>query len=558
MASFAKSAYFRSVFFWLILVGVHLAVLGSSCLQPLENNAHDAFIRNRKLPVDPNIVIIEIAEDSLQSIGRWPWPRHYHAVLTHILNTWGARAIVFDAIFSEPSESLEDKAFIEALEKSRQVYFPVVLEPDQQKKKWIHCLPEFEKNAKAVGHINAVSDADGVLRYVKPTLEYAGKSYPYLAVQVAYDYLGKPLGSASQSLPFPVDKNGELLINWAGKWCDTFYHYSYIDILSSFRDAQSGQKPLISPQDIQGKICIIGLTATGQVDTKVNPLEPAYPGPGVHATVINSILTHHFLKEAPTWLNGLFLLVIGFFGFLLFVPFRNVVSFLGGLLLAASWLALAYVMFLKTGILVSVIQPILLLTSMFVLFSLLALVTSTRERFQLYELATRDGLTGLYTIRHFKSVLSRSITAAQKISEPLSLIIIDIDDFKKVNDTYGHQAGDLVLKGISQCILKSTRYQRSLAEADIVARYGGEEIIVMLHKAALKNVSKIVGERIRTSVEQCSFDYNGKEIKVTVSLGISTLNPQDTLETLISRADAALYHAKRSGKNQVCTKEISN
>jgi diguanylate cyclase (GGDEF)-like protein len=159
-------------------------------------------------------------------------------------------------------------------------------------------------------------------------------------------------------------------------------------------------------------------------------------------------------------------------------------------------------------------------------------------------LALTDGLTGLYNHRHFQERLSEEFKKAERFSEPLSLILTDIDHFKKVNDTYGHPAGDMVLKGFSGIIRETVR------EIDIPARYGGEEFAIMALKADADEARKIA-ERIRKRVEAHRFEADGVSIGVTVSLGIASY-PRDasSREELIERADQALYKAKESGRNR--------
>ncbi len=159
-------------------------------------------------------------------------------------------------------------------------------------------------------------------------------------------------------------------------------------------------------------------------------------------------------------------------------------------------------------------------------------------------LALTDGLTGLYNHRHFQERLAEEFRKAERFSEPLSLILTDIDHFKKVNDTYGHPAGDAVLKGFSGIIRETVR------EIDIPARYGGEEFAIMALKADAGEARKIA-ERIRKRVEAHRFEADGVSIAVTVSLGIASY-PRDasSREELIERADQALYKAKESGRNR--------
>ncbi|MCK5351844.1 diguanylate cyclase, partial [bacterium] len=162
---------------------------------------------------------------------------------------------------------------------------------------------------------------------------------------------------------------------------------------------------------------------------------------------------------------------------------------------------------------------------------------------KLKELAIRDGLTGLFNHRHFKEVLDRELARAVRYERTLSLIMLDVDNFKDYNDTHGHPAGDEVLKTLADII--STR----LRVVDCPARYGGEEFAVLLPETDLDG-GKTVADDIRAQVE--SFPFTGRESqplgKVTVSLGVAEFNPDIAeLPPLLERADEALYRAKNEG-----------
>ncbi len=162
-------------------------------------------------------------------------------------------------------------------------------------------------------------------------------------------------------------------------------------------------------------------------------------------------------------------------------------------------------------------------------------------------LAVRDGLTGLYNHRYFQDKLSEELAKADRYKKDLSLILTDVDHFKKFNDTYGHQEGDKVLMGVSQVLQETVR-----AKVDTVARYGGEEFAVILPETD-GNAAYDLGERIRKSIESRLFEYEGKKIyRVTLSLGLSSY-PFDAIEKrlLIQYADQALYDAKKNGRNCV-------
>lgn len=159
-------------------------------------------------------------------------------------------------------------------------------------------------------------------------------------------------------------------------------------------------------------------------------------------------------------------------------------------------------------------------------------------------MAITDGLTGLYNHRHFQERLSLEFSRLSRLSTSLSLLLIDIDHFKKINDTYGHPAGDEVLRGVAGVIRDTIR------NIDIPARYGGEEFAVLLPDTKIDGAIKMA-ERLRSSILNRRFSFNEKEIAVTVSTGIAT-SPYDakTKEELIEKADEALYRAKQSGRNR--------
>lgn len=163
---------------------------------------------------------------------------------------------------------------------------------------------------------------------------------------------------------------------------------------------------------------------------------------------------------------------------------------------------------------------------------------------EIERMAITDGLTGLFNHRTFQERLAAEFKRLHRFPEPLSLLLIDIDFFKKINDLYGHPAGDEVLRNIAGVIKETVR------DVDVPARYGGEEFAAILvgtnHEGAMN-----MAERLRKSVEDKRFNLDGKEVRVTVSIGVATA-PYDTgdREELIGKADQALYHSKRNGRNR--------
>jgi diguanylate cyclase (GGDEF)-like protein len=157
-----------------------------------------------------------------------------------------------------------------------------------------------------------------------------------------------------------------------------------------------------------------------------------------------------------------------------------------------------------------------------------------------------DSLTGLYNRGYFEESLSGEISRSRRYDTEFSILFLDLDDFKNINDSMGHLAGDFVLKKVANLIVKEKR------EEDVVARYGGEELVIILPETNKVNTI-IKAERIRKKIQDLSLLFDGKDIKISVSGGVATF-PQDAVDAqkLIQCADQALYRAKSDGKNRIC------
>ncbi|MCA9358707.1 GGDEF domain-containing protein [Candidatus Kaiserbacteria bacterium] len=179
------------------------------------------------------------------------------------------------------------------------------------------------------------------------------------------------------------------------------------------------------------------------------------------------------------------------------------------------------------------------------------------ENEKLKKLAYTDTLTGLMTRRawepsfeHMLSMLREASDRRADVGEhSVSVMMIDIDHFKSVNDTFGHAAGDVILRKVAQAI------KDTLRKTDLVCRWGGEEIVV-----ALDNISKesviVMAEKVRVAVANLRFPECGDEFKVTVSIGVAVLHERNPKVKLVDHADAALYEAKESGRDQVIYREV--
>ena len=172
-------------------------------------------------------------------------------------------------------------------------------------------------------------------------------------------------------------------------------------------------------------------------------------------------------------------------------------------------------------------------------------IRNAQEHGKMKDLAMRDGLTELLNRRIFDETLAYKVKCPDM--HPVSLLIIDLDNFKQVNDTFGHQAGDQVLKTVAKILKESCRGQ------DLVARYGGEEFAIILSQTKAVTAHAIA-QRIRNRVAKTAFTFDDRQLQMTASIGLATCQEGSSIFTanLVKQADRALYQAKRTGKNKVC------
>lgn len=166
---------------------------------------------------------------------------------------------------------------------------------------------------------------------------------------------------------------------------------------------------------------------------------------------------------------------------------------------------------------------------------------------ELSELVSTDALTGLFNFRHFKTILQAEMDRSKRSGIPTSLVMVDIDHFKSVNDDYGHETGNLALKHLAEILRNEVR------TTDIVCRYGGEEFAMVFPETHL-NLAVKVADRIRELIANSSIPFEGGEINLTASMGASVYMKTSVLdfEDFVASVDKYLYEAKQSGRNCIC------
>ncbi|MBL7069801.1 MAG: CHASE2 domain-containing protein [Candidatus Omnitrophica bacterium] len=520
--------------------------------------------------INRDVVFVDMGEDSIKKIGRWPWSREWHATIISILSQFGAKAVVFDVIFSEASSEFSDGAMEEAMKKANNVYIPYALELERYnkaKRAWdvrdiILPLERFSRWARGGGHITIVPDPDGIIRRVPAVVDYNSSVYPQLGLKVACNMLGidparykikrtffgryiKIGEDKKESIYIPVDEKNQMLVNWVGRWGQDFKHYSFVEVITSYQSLLAKKEPLVNLGEFKDKICVIGLTAPGLYDIKPNPLQPAYPAVGTNANVINGVLNKDFVKKAPQWLDAMIIIILGL---LLTANISKVNPVRGAsiaLLMVLTYLMISFAVLDILNLWVSFIHPFVVIILGYLVITFYNQIVVSIERAKLFTLATKDGLTGLFVIRHFNLLLEADMERIRSRGGRLSILMSDIDHFKKINDSYGHQVGDFILSEVASILMACCR------QLDIPSRYGGEEFIVMLPGASIEDAA-MVAERIRSRVEGHDFRMGDKTYKATISLGVAEFtNAEDKRDDLIKQADGALYQSKEGGRNRI-------
>lgn len=332
-------------------------------------------------PVDPRIVIIEIGEDSLNSLGRWPFDRKYHAVLIRALAQAQAEAVVFDVILGESSAS--DKELAEATSEAGMVFYPQVYKFSDgaaSREILVPLIRELKETCAGYGHINVVADIDGKIRHQPLLIEFKDTYVPLLGLLPALKILGIPqqeikvgknyvqLGRqvnpvrelhCSNGVKIPVDEQGLNLINYTAKWGKSFKHYSYLDVLRSYVQIKNNQEPILDLSLLKDKICFVGLTAAGTHDLKPVPLETNYPMVGVLAQTLNSVLQNKFLQRLSRLPNLFLQILLGCAVLVIlkkYPPLKSLFLYIG---LVAIWTAGVVLAFIFLGVWIDLFYPVL-------------------------------------------------------------------------------------------------------------------------------------------------------------------------------------------------------
>jgi adenylate cyclase len=411
--------------------------------------------------VNPDIAIIEIGEDTLKSLGKWPLPRDYHASLIDVLNRFKARMIVFDILFCEPTAW--DEVLVASTRDSGNVYYPFAFRLRENRKSGFleaagidaPIVKDLEGAARGTGFINKMVDIDGKVRRVPILLRFNGRLYKSLAFKVACDYLGVDSeagvfdrnGILFKHKRVPIDENGYTLLNFAGRWVETFAHYSYLDILASYKEVSEGKKPRMDLDKLAGKICFVGLTATGTQEMGPVPIQSAYPMLGIHANLFNMLTEDSYVVRPGRIVNLLILVLLSLVIIYLTRRFRPSIAFLISLAIILLLFMSAVMLFALSRIWIDIVCPSAILFGVYVVFTLKKYIAEVKAREKMQkELAVASSIQKCFLPAGIPSVPGLDIAADMKTAKEVGG---DLYDFIKLDDNrLGVMIGDVSGKGI--------------------------------------------------------------------------------------------------------------
>jgi len=344
-----------------------------------------------------DIVIIEVGDDSIEKLGKWPFPRNYHALLVQALRSVGADTVIFDIFFSEKKEG--DAAFAESVKESGNVYIPYVfdLARDARERSRIYAtgyaaplIEPLKEAARGTGYVNVEPDADGKIRRIPPFIEYNGVYYPHITFLVALNKLGYDFDKinivpgkyikVSEDLTIPLGDDSSVLVDYPAKWGKAFRHYSYVDILQSYLADVTGQTPAIDLGELKDTVCFIGLTATASPDAHPSPTEPLYPGVGVHTSLYNSVMNRSFLDRMSRWGNIAILVFLWLLTGYVTAKSRKRFAVISIVLIMTGYVAAAVLAFWLAGVWIDVFYPLVTIAAIYVIFTFKKYVAETQKR----------------------------------------------------------------------------------------------------------------------------------------------------------------------------------
>lgn len=483
--------------------------------------------------VAQDIVVVTIDDESLREIGmQWPWPRSVLAQLISKISESSPSLICIDLVFSGKSaDPREDAALIDSFKGSKNIVAAAYFGSDGR-----YMIPseEIASGLKDFGFVNKPRDIDNTIRRMRPYyVSTSGDIIDYsLSLKVASILLNVP--PAGLSLMVPLSKEGVTYIKFFG----TLNKFNRI---SAWKIMKDGADISI----LKNKSVFLGVTSESFHDTYHTPLG-MMPGVMIDLNESLTYINRSFFRYANHEMNALILFV-----FVLMAVFAGLrLSMLSGILFTASEIVLfvsfGMLLFLR-NVIIDSFGPMLMIITSTVLLHGARYALMIGENIVLRKEAVTDGLTQLYLYRYFEMQLKRELKRAFYMRSDLALVIYDIDHFKKINDNYGHEFGNIVLKAVAKSLKDHSR------KNNIIARYGGEEFCIIVPGMKRDHAVKYA-ERLRNLVSFLEFKTDkGEKVKITMSAGLVMAEDalSDNPSDFVKAADAALYRSKDNGRDRI-------
>ncbi len=510
----------------------------------------DAWLYDRiggavSLSPDPRIVVVAVDEKSLAELGRWPWSRRVHARLVDELGRLGAQGVGLDLLLSEPAlfDPEGDALLARAISRNGRVVLPVLAEPTQRDGAPVELLPipEFAASAAALGHVDVTADVDGVVRSAWLRAGQGSARWPSLAL--AMSQLSAP-ADADTALPGQRSDAGEpsspqrwvrdyrVLVPYA-QGADRFPRVSFVDVINQ----------RVPASQLQGRHVLVGTTVAGMGETVRVPgavAQRELDAVEYEANVLNMLLQGKAIT--PLSLGGQWLLSI------LLVALPMLLCGLPGL--RPLWRGIALTIVFTLVLCWALLRfPHLWFPASSALLLLLigAGICAWRMARRSRHAAQTDPVTGLANRGRFQHLLEQETRAAQRTQLPVSLLLLDIDHFRQINERHGHASGDTALRTLARVLRGRARRPR-----DLIARLGGDEFAVLLPETS-SQAAATIATTIHVDLANLAArgEKAGDATPFTASIGIHTLHGETLDATeLFERADAALFQAKQGGRNR--------
>lgn len=542
------------------LIYLVLLVHPSRILEIPRLKIHDLFLGARYLVSErpaalKDLFLIAVDQESLDRIKeKWPFRWRLYAEVLDKIRAGSPRLVALDLVFWRKVDPLDEFLLSEAVRKAGNVILGAYV--DDAEGKYILSREEIRREALSSGVVNLPHDKDFRIRRAR--LFYRDTKGRLAAWPWEMEILTHLLGLNRGR--FKITRHG---IRLGKGFRIPFYRNVSALINYRFKENDLERMPLwkvLEGENLESKVrnrvVVIGATASALQDTHPTALG-MMPGVVIHTNWLVNLMRRDFIHRIPVRWDALCLALIVFISFWSAVRWDVLRGLTVLLLTTTGFWALALLLFWRnySG---DYLSPVVAGWAVFLVTAFYRYFHSLLENVKLRGEVVTDPLTGLYNRRFLEAEIDAELArlaSGQKgrKTDPfreLSLLMIDIDDFKKVNDTYGHQFGDDVLKSVSFSIRENTRKE------DVVARFGGEEFCVVLVHTSKEEAIRIA-EKVRRSVEVKKFSYVNQVARFTISIGVASAKADHLLSSraIVRAADMALYEAKRKGKNRVCTYE---